>query len=260
MIKMFCGRPGSGKSYLASLLAIKDMKRGRPVFSNYPITFRTRKHEYRSLKLTRDMIRKGTYPPGSLIIVDECNHWFNSRNFKDFNVQDLIFFTQHRHIGLDMFLISQHPQRVDVSIREIVNQYLEIINLGPLSLIFKYDNVEDFSTGRQFPQIIYRKPHIFTAYDTNYFADSFDNREEIYEIWDTPIQDYSWAYIRQKYREKWLDITKGKYRRRNTLLDMTEIPIQKGPDGKPLPDVIILVSPDEPPVDSINAAPAPCPE
>ncbi len=239
MIKMFCGRPGSGKSYIASKQAIKFMEKGRPVFSNYPICFHSGKYEYRSLQLTRDMIRKGAYPPGSLIIVDECNHWFNSRNFKEFNVQDLIFFTQHRHIGLDMFLISQHPQRVDVSIREIVNLYYEIINIGPFSLIFKYDNIEDYSTGKQFPQIIWRFPQVFTAYDTNYFADSFDNREEVYNIWDTPIQDYTWSYLREKYRNKWLDITKGKYRRRNTLLALTEVlykPLGKSFFKKPVPE------------------------
>ena len=122
MLQVIAGIPGSNKTLYATSLAVKYMKKGRPVFTNYPVCYRTIfGREYRTYKLTKKMLRDQVFPPGSILIIDEAQMWFNSRKFEQFSDEDLLLFSQHRHFGYEMFLITQHPARLDKVIREICN-------------------------------------------------------------------------------------------------------------------------------------------
>lgn len=118
MISMFSGLPGSGKSYILTHEIIKAMKIGRPVFSNFKVLHPKLGGCY---KLDIDMIKDVVFPEGSLLVIDEAGMCYNSRDWKKFDIKDFEFFTQHRHQGYDLLLGVQHPNRVDVSIREVVN-------------------------------------------------------------------------------------------------------------------------------------------
>ncbi len=121
LIHLITGIPGSGKSLVATSLAVKFLKKGVPVFSNYPIQCKSKGHIITSYKLTKELLRSQSLPFGSKVFIDEAQLWFGSRSWKDFTIADLNVFSQHRHYGLDLFIITQHAARIDTVIREIAN-------------------------------------------------------------------------------------------------------------------------------------------
>lgn len=75
--------------------------------------------EGRSLKVQR----------GSLLVVDEAQMCFDSRNWKDTGPAVLRFFEYHRHFGLDIVLITQSPGRLDKALVRLSNEALHVKNL-----------------------------------------------------------------------------------------------------------------------------------
>jgi hypothetical protein len=103
-------------------LALRKMKRGRRVFSNYPIVSPDRK--YSSLEWKPKYIYECIHDAD--IIIDEAYRDYSSRNFKDFGVDCHTFFATNRHNDLNVYLIAQNPARVDVIIREMCNEFLAV--------------------------------------------------------------------------------------------------------------------------------------
>lgn len=118
-IKVVFASPGQGKSYFATHKALKALKKGRKVFSNYPIITPDGKSTY---------IWKPEYAlenvQNALIIVDEAYRDYNSREHKDFSREVHTFFATNRHNGLDIILIAQNPARIDLVLREITSEFV----------------------------------------------------------------------------------------------------------------------------------------
>jgi len=192
MIKCYSGLPGAGKTAYLTQIAIKNIKKGNRVFSNYPIYF-----TYKGVKLTakvlnsRDEMIKQPYQPGDIIIIDEAQRWFNSREYKKFGNELLEFFTGHRHIDVDIMIGVQYPQRIDVSIREIVDTYHWLSKIFIFNSILrerKYILFEDILRESEMPEeyrkenfksklrIIWRKRKLFTSYDSKYLKAQLSKR------------------------------------------------------------------------------------
>lgn len=118
-IKIIFASPGEGKSYLATKYAYDALKKGRVVFSNYPIitpgglSACIWKAEY-ALENVHDAV----------IIIDEAYRDMSSRDFKKFTVEEHTFFATNRHNNLDIYLLAQNPARIDVILREITSEFL----------------------------------------------------------------------------------------------------------------------------------------
>lgn len=135
MIYLYSGTPGSGKS----LHAIKDiatkLKFGGNVISNFPVAvekikpirnkkfgdFIYKKNEDLTVEFLIDYAKKN-HQKGkeaqTLIVIDEAQAMFNSRDFRDVNRKDFnYFFTIHRHMGFNVILITQNDRLIDKQIR-----------------------------------------------------------------------------------------------------------------------------------------------
>lgn len=135
MIYVYTGTPGSGKS----LHAIKDisvkLKFGGNVICNFPVAtekikplknrdlgdFVYKPNHLLSVKFLIDYARdnhiKGKEAQ-TLIVIDEAQGIFNSRDFRDSNRKDFnYFFTIHRHLGYNVILITQSDRLIDKQIR-----------------------------------------------------------------------------------------------------------------------------------------------
>ena len=118
-IKIVFAPPGEGKSYYATKQAYDALKKGRVVFSNYPI-------------ITPSGLSSCIWEPthclenvqDSLIIIDEAYRDMSSRDFKDFTKEEHTFFATNRHNNLDILLLAQNPARIDVILREITSEFL----------------------------------------------------------------------------------------------------------------------------------------
>jgi hypothetical protein len=107
-IEAYIGRPGSGKSYTLTERAIRESRRGRDVFANYPIkgcyTFRP------------DQLLD--LPPG-LIVIDEAHLWFPARMALKLPPSWLAMLSQTRKNGWDLLWAAQHETRCDRVLRDV---------------------------------------------------------------------------------------------------------------------------------------------
>lgn len=137
-IALYTGTPGSGKSYHAARDIVAWLKRGKPLIANFPVNPEcvlkklgkgTLEVTYSdNSELTADSLSAYAYKhnkPGvegqCLVVIDECQVIFNCRDFgrKDRNAW-VNLFAQHRKLGFDFILITQHDRMLDRQIRYLV--------------------------------------------------------------------------------------------------------------------------------------------
>lgn len=120
------GMPGSGKTTLATMLAIQAMDRGITVFSNYPI-YHAKTGTF-TKRWSRDYVQETIYK--SLIIIDEGYLDYSSReggakyakkveSGGGFTKDEHTMFATSRHNDNDFFIIAQNYARIELIIREI---------------------------------------------------------------------------------------------------------------------------------------------
>lgn len=155
MIYLFTGTPGSGKSlHLAKLILFRlnHKLKNRRVIANFEIDEKfNKKGEFvyiDNLDLTPDKLIKYSYEnfkPGienqCMLCIDECQILFNSRDWQKMkNRMDWIkFFTQHRKLGYDIYLITQQDRLIDRQIRNLAEYEV------------KHRKVNNFKIGRLLP-------------------------------------------------------------------------------------------------------------
>jgi hypothetical protein len=110
VIEGYIGRPGSGKSYTLTERALRQAKRGRPVFTNYALA-----HE-NVYYFTPDQLLD--LPPG-LIVIDEAHLWFPARMSMHLPPSWLAMLSQTRKNGWDLLWAAQHESRVDRVMRDV---------------------------------------------------------------------------------------------------------------------------------------------
>jgi zona occludens toxin (predicted ATPase) len=70
-------------------------------------------------------------PYNSLIIMDETQNYFNSRDFKtEANLGVIPFLTEHRHYGYTIIALAQSIDSVDITFRRLASQVIKVSNMG----------------------------------------------------------------------------------------------------------------------------------
>lgn len=117
MINIITGRPGSGKTYILTRIALDHLKAGRDVYSNYFIKWEGNNLHYWDNHSELVGIRSG------VIIMDEAQVYFNSRKWEALDERLQYKLQQHRKDGLDIWGTVQHESRLDVVMRELVGRF-----------------------------------------------------------------------------------------------------------------------------------------
>ncbi len=137
MIFGFTGTPGSGKTYDAVRKIIDNLRMGRDVFTNIdglndPDCLECLKFVTGLTELCLSVHLHFLAPdqvscfwdhvvPGSLIVIDEAQEFFNSREWStDENRLFSSWAAQARHSGHDLILITQDIMRIETSVRSLV--------------------------------------------------------------------------------------------------------------------------------------------
>lgn len=190
MIYIVFAPPRSGKTFFCTRLAVdilENKKDTRRVFSNYPIITRSGKSSYRWEK-------KKVYEniTDSVIIIDEAYRDYNSRQFKDFSVDEHTWFATNGHLNNDIYIIAQNPSRVDVVIREMCNEFIFVDKFHPWWIPFLnrplwfrvliYLDFDEFKMRMQpyYSQIQLFKQKYADAYDTHYYR---TEEHGLHETW-----------------------------------------------------------------------------
>lgn len=152
MISLYSGTPGSGKSLHIAQRIYYGLRRGRPTICNFEIDLKkVNKKKYKELpfvymdnyKMTPENLIKvskfwfeGTKikEDSILIVIDECQILFNSREWQKRSRADwLSFFSQHRKYGFEIVLIAQFDGMIDRQIRSLIEyEYIhrKVSNFG----------------------------------------------------------------------------------------------------------------------------------
>lgn len=138
MIKILTGRPGGGKTYNAAMLMKYALRRGQNVISTVPIDIdyvskngRKKIGDYKHIpinEITPEHLHKYmayNHEKGkerqTLVFIDECQIIFNARHWnQNGRLEWILFFTHHRHLGFDIYLITQSDSFVDKQIRPLI--------------------------------------------------------------------------------------------------------------------------------------------
>lgn len=174
MIQCVTGFPGSGKSYFCAWQAYRALRRGRKVFSNYPI-----RGTYR---IDFDDLVKYTFPDNSLVIIDEAGRWFNSRDWSKLPNKVFDLFTLHRHFRLDLLVAVQNFQRIDKALREVTELvwWSERMRFLPFFVYYGYYNVEELGKQEYNKRLfVMRRKKIFDLFDTEYFYNLKSTMDEV---------------------------------------------------------------------------------
>ena len=173
MIYAVCGSPGSYKSvHVLEKYIIPALKKGRQVYTNIenisaihiatyfdlsPIDVDSNLHilgrvylEDGTWKEDIDQVRKfyEHVPNNALIVIDEAQNYYSSRDFKEQYSKDVInYLTRHRHFGHDVIYITQAIESVDITFRRNTQiTYLlkraEHVGLKTLAIIYVYDRFD----------------------------------------------------------------------------------------------------------------------
>jgi zona occludens toxin (predicted ATPase) len=211
-IYFYSGLPGTGKTASATFIAVKQYKSDNSlikkllekrkeninlVYSNYPILLDLKRGVYSNSLKPGDLCMKYQFPHGSLLILDEFQRYYDSREFKTFPKDLGTFFQHHRHGSIkDIILISQHPRRVDNKGRdlsEIFRKHKIFLKIPFLPVIFcYYTNYYEFEDYGKYNHLkkeqktydydnhmrLYWTFNIFNRYNSKYFAIIFEQLPE----------------------------------------------------------------------------------
>ena len=107
---------------------------------------------------------------GSLVIIDEVQDAYHSREFKNTSRGFMFYLTYHRHWGMDNVFISQAPGQVEKAIIRVLNFSYQIKNLNFLSSIMGNRYVMNVRQTPQDPVVatLHGKfnPDIFRCYES----------------------------------------------------------------------------------------------
>lgn len=120
MITLSTGLPGAGKT-LYTLAFVKALaeKEQRPVFYSGIKDLALPWHEIDA----QDWIN---CPDGSIIVIDECQRLFRPRGNGAAVPPWVSKLETHRHQGIDIFLVTQHPMLIDANVRRLTERHFHV--------------------------------------------------------------------------------------------------------------------------------------
>lgn len=152
---LMTGTPGSGKSlHMAANLRWR-IRRHKPTIANFEINSESDDFVFRENKdLTPDFLisfaevyfRDHKFHEGEIqLYIDECQLMFNARSWNEQGRSDWIrFFTQHRKLGYDVYLIAQFDNMVDKQIRSLIEYEIKHRKLNNFGWVGKFFHVVAF--------------------------------------------------------------------------------------------------------------------
>jgi zona occludens toxin len=119
-IRLHTGLPGHGKT-LMTLDKVNEWatREGREVYYS----------GIKDLKLSWQEIDPKEWkkcPPNSIIVIDEAQYTFG-KTAKSEDVPHIADLTVHRHGGIDIVLITQHPMLLDPFVRRLIDKHVHVV-------------------------------------------------------------------------------------------------------------------------------------
>jgi zona occludens toxin len=140
MIELITGLPGNGKTlFTIGYVKAWAEAEGRPVFY----------HGIPELALPWTAIDDPTkwmeVPPKSIVIIDEAQKTFRNRSLGAVPPKHVTDLETHRHLGIDLVIITQHPSLIDPAVRRLAGRHQHMVRIWGMeaSTVHKWDAVKD---------------------------------------------------------------------------------------------------------------------
>jgi hypothetical protein len=130
-IECFEGDPGQGKTYHLAKLGIKKMKKGHPVYANFPLENcipYSQLSELFEIRFERTS-RKDKNP---IILMDEASLICPAAMWNVIPHEVLTHWRMHRHSGLDIYYTAQDYTDVAKGLRGVTQFVTRVSKFGPL--------------------------------------------------------------------------------------------------------------------------------
>lgn len=121
MIEAWTGLPGQGKTYMMTKKALREMKKGREVWANYPLEGTQRFQQVEEVFEVRE----------ALILLDEAGLVAPAGFWNKIPFDVMAHWRQHRHKKIDLWYTAQDLQDVAVPLRRVTQFVNEIRKFGP---------------------------------------------------------------------------------------------------------------------------------
>lgn len=125
MLSLITGNPGMGKTSLMvhMLVTNKDLKDRTLYVDGIP-----------DLKIKHEPIPDGHsvldwyewVTPGSILVIDEAQRVFRRRPAGSKVPEHVAQLETHRHLGVDIFILTQNPSLIDVNVRSLIGEHRHI--------------------------------------------------------------------------------------------------------------------------------------
>lgn len=144
MIDMYFGNAGCGKTTILTALALKYSKQIHKGKGRYRQIWTNAEEINSSMCDHDDLSGLGSeyvFAPYSLLLWDETGIDHNNRSYKTFPKPLIRVVKKHRHLKIDMVLVSQDFEDVDITFRRMVNRLWYCRRLGPFTYckrVYKY--------------------------------------------------------------------------------------------------------------------------
>lgn len=82
--------------------------------------------------------------PGDVIVFDEVQEVWRPRGLGTKIPPEIAALETHRHLGVDIVLITQHPMLIDPNIRRLVNQHIHLRRITKgAAMVYEWDHCEN---------------------------------------------------------------------------------------------------------------------
>ena len=125
-IQLITGKPGSYKSAYLMSMALDEIAKGRLV---YFCNFRGLQAEKYQLNVLDHFNEWASVPDGALVIIDEVQEFTRDvpTNAKTEELpQWMTLLEKHRHRGIDIFVVTQHPMFIHTHIRRLLEKHIHM--------------------------------------------------------------------------------------------------------------------------------------
>jgi zona occludens toxin len=145
-ITLITGTPGSGKTLYAVSLLRKEAKAGRRLVVD-GIRDLALDHEFVDGEWVRDWMNRCQH--NDFIVIDEVQRIWPPQSVSVKVGPDIEALHVHRHKGVDFLIITQHPQRLHKTIRDLVGRHVHVRRMFGMrwAMLYEWDHCHNPNAG-----------------------------------------------------------------------------------------------------------------
>jgi zona occludens toxin len=164
MITLITGTPGSGKTLYAVWSLLREQKAGRRILVDG-----IRDLAIEHVDVDEPWLRRWFEhrEHNDLIVVDEAQRIWPPTSVSVKVGEDIEKLHVHRHMGVDLILITQHPQRIHKTVRDLVGRHVHVRKLFGLkrAMLYEWDHCHNIGSLRDSIKTMWSYPrNVFRLY------------------------------------------------------------------------------------------------